>query len=186
MSRLYIIGTGPGALSHLTEAARQAIAESSAIIGYGVYIDLIRPLLEGKEIVSTGMMQEVDRCREAINRARSGATVAVVSSGDSGIYGMAGLVLELLERDAADGQTAQPDVRVIPGISAVQAAASVLGAPLMHDFAVISLSDLLTPWELIKSRLKAAAQADFVICLYNPKSKKRLTQIEEARAIILA
>ena len=153
MATLYIIGTGPGALSHLTDAGRQAIAESSVAIGYGVYIDLIRPLLGGKEIVSTAMMQEVDRCREAIARAREGATVALVSGGDAGIYGMAGLVLELLERDAADGDQKQPDVRVIPGISAVQAAASVLGAPLMHDFAVISLSDLLTPWELITARL---------------------------------
>jgi adenosylcobyric acid synthase len=185
MSTLYIIGTGPGDLAHMTDAARQAIAESGAVIGYGVYIDLIQPLLAGKEVVSTAMMQEVDRCREAIARARKGATVALVSGGDAGIYGMAGLVLELLERDAAEGNLNQPDVRVIPGISAVQAAASVLGAPLMHDFAVISLSDLLTPWELIKARLEAAARADFVICLYNPRSKKRVTQIEEARAIIL-
>jgi len=185
MSTLYIIGTGPGDLAHMTDAGRQAIAESSAVIGYGVYIDLIQPLLAGKEVVSTAMMQEVDRCREAISRARNGATVSLVSGGDSGIYGMAGLVLELLERDAAEGNAAQPDVRVIPGISALQAAASVLGAPLMHDFAVISLSDLLTPWELIKSRLEAAARADFVICLYNPRSKKRVTQIEEAQRIIL-
>ncbi len=185
MSPLYIIGTGPGSLSHLTEATRQAIAESSVVVGYGVYIDLIQPLLAGKEIVATPMMQEVDRCREAIDRARSGATVALVSGGDAGIYGMAGLVLELLERDGAEGSTEQPDVRVIPGISAVQAAASVLGAPLMHDFAVISLSDLLTPWELIRGRLEAAARADFVICLYNPRSKKRVTQIQEAQRIIL-
>ena len=185
MSTLYIIGTGPGDLAHMTDAGRQAIAESSAVIGYGVYIDLIQPLLAGKEVVSTAMMQEVDRCREAITRARNGATVSLVSGGDSGIYGMAGLVLELLERDAAEGNAAQPDVRVIPGISALQAAASVLGAPLMHDFAVISLSDLLTPWDLIRTRLEAAARADFVICLYNPRSKKRVTQIEEARSIIL-
>ena len=146
MATLYIIGTGPGAISHMTDAARQAIAESSIVIGYGVYIDLIQPLLGGKEVLSTPMMQEVDRCRTAIDRARSGATVSLVSGGDAGIYGMAGLVLELLERDVAEGNALQPDVRVIPGISAVQAAASVLGAPLMHDFAVISLSDLLTPW----------------------------------------
>ncbi|MEI6207229.1 MAG: cobyric acid synthase [Desulfuromonadales bacterium] len=185
MSRLSIIGAGPGALSHMTEAARQAIAESSVVIGYGVYINLIRPLLTGKEIVATGMMQEVDRCREAIARAQAGATVALVSGGDAGIYGMAGLVLELLERDITGEDLIHPDVRVIPGISAVQAAAAVLGAPLMHDFAVISLSDLLTPWDRIKDRLTAAARADFVICLYNPKSQKRVTQIEEARRIIL-
>jgi len=186
MALLYIIGTGPGSTAHLTEAARQAIAESSAIIGYDVYLDLIRPLLAGKELVSTGMMQEVDRCREAIRMAQAGATVSLVSGGDAGIYGMAGLVLELLERDPADGNRTQPDVRVIPGISAIQAAASLLGAPLMHDFAVISLSDLLTPWEVIRARLESAAKADFVICLYNPKSKKRVTQIEEARRIVLA
>ncbi|HEX9078125.1 MAG TPA: cobyric acid synthase [Desulfuromonadaceae bacterium] len=185
MAPLYIIGTGPGALSHMTEAARRAIAESGVVVGYGVYIDLIRPLLAGKEVISTPMMQEVERCREAIARARSGATVALVSGGDAGIYGMAGLVLELLERDAAGGDRNQPDVRVIPGISALQAAAAVLGAPVMHDFAAISLSDLLTPWELIRSRLEAAARADFVICLYNPRSRKRVTQLREARAIIL-
>jgi adenosylcobyric acid synthase len=181
---LYIIGTGPGAITHLTDAARQALAESSVVIGYGNYIELIRPLLSGKEVVSTGMMQEVDRCREAIARARAGATVSLVSGGDAGIYGMAGLVFELLESD--NGDLPQPDVRVIPGISAIQAAAAVLGAPLMHDFAVISLSDLLTPWDLIKTRLEAAARADFVIVLFNPKSQKRVTQIEEARNIILA
>ena len=168
MASLYIIGTGPGDLSHLTEAARQAIAEATVVVGYSVYIDLIRPLLDGKEIVATGMMHEVDRCCEAIRRAREGATVALVSGGDAGIYGMAGLLLELLENDAADNDAAQPEIRIISGISAVQAAASVLGAPLMHDFAVISLSDLLTPWELIKARLEAAAKADFVIALYNP------------------
>ncbi|BCS54913.1 cobyric acid synthase [Geobacter sp. SVR] len=187
MASLYIIGSGPGALEHLTEAARQAIADSSTIIGYDSYIELIRPLLEGKQIVSTGMMREVERCREAIRRACAGETVALVSGGDSGIYGMAGLVFELLE-NAAEGNRAapRPDVRVIPGISAIQAAASLLGAPLMHDFAVISLSDLLTPWELIRSRLEAAARADMVIVIFNPRSKSRVTQIEEARRIALA
>ncbi len=187
MALLYVVGTGPGALEHLTEAARQAISESSVIVGYDSYIELIRPLLPGKEIVSTGMMREVERCREAIRRARSGETVSLVSGGDAGIYGMAGLVLELLESETAAGQTSPPpDVRVIPGISAIQAAAALLGAPLMHDFAVISLSDLLTPWQLIKTRLEAAARANFVIALFNPRSKSRVTQIEEAQRIILA
>jgi adenosylcobyric acid synthase len=186
MEKLFIIGTGPGSVEHLTDAARQAIAHSSVIIGYDSYLALIEPLIIGKETVSTGMMREVERCREAIRRARSGETVCLVSGGDAGIYGMAGLVFELLENEVDQNSTApQPDVQVIPGISAVQAAASVLGAPLMHDFAVISLSDLLTPWELIKTRLKAAAGADFVIALYNPASKSRVTQIEEARQIIL-
>ena len=187
MATLYIVGTGPGSIDHLTQAALRAIAESTVVIGYDSYIELIRPLLDGKEIVSTGMMQEIDRCRNAIQRARTGDTVALVSGGDAGIYGMAGLALELLEIEAGDGKDeAQPEVRVIPGISAIQAAASLLGAPLMHDFAVISLSDLLTPWELIKTRLEAAARADFVIALFNPRSKNRITQIKEAQSIILA
>ncbi|MFA7059896.1 MAG: precorrin-3B C(17)-methyltransferase, partial [Pedobacter sp.] len=187
MSPLYIIGTGPGAIMHLTAAARQALAESTVIIGFSSYIELIRPLLTGKEIVSTGMMQEVERCREAIRRAEGGEAVALVSGGDSGIYGMAGLVLELLENDSnADNNAQTLDIRVIPGISAIQAAASVLGAPLMHDFAAISLSDLLTPWELIKNRLEAVARADFVVVIFNPRSKTRITQIQEAQRIILA
>lgn len=187
MAPLYIVGTGPGAISHLTEAALQAISEAHVIIGYDNYVDLVRPLLEGKKVVSTGMMQEVQRCREAIRMARSGESVALVSGGDSGIYGMAGLVLELIELDRNENPDAPHlDVRIIPGISAVQAAAAQLGAPLMHDFAVISLSDLLTPWNLIKTRLEAAARADFVVAIYNPRSKSRRTQIEEAQAIFLA
>lgn len=187
MPTLYIVGTGPGAIQHLTEAARQAIAASETIIGYDNYIELVRPLLNGKNVIATGMMQEVQRCREAINRSRIGESVALVSGGDSGIYGMAGLVLELIESDAKDHpDMEQPDVRVIPGISAVQAAAALLGAPLMHDFAVISLSDLLTPWNLIKTRVEAAAKADFVVVIFNPRSRNRRTQIEEAQSIILA
>ncbi|OGU16359.1 MAG: cobalamin biosynthesis protein CobQ [Geobacteraceae bacterium GWC2_53_11] len=187
MASLFIVGTGPGDVCHLTEAARQAIADSDIIVGYDNYVELVRPLLEGKQVLSTGMMQEVQRCREAIRLVRSGESVALVSGGDSGIYGMAGLVLELIEMDARqDAALQHVDVQVIPGISAVQAAASQLGAPLMHDFAVISLSDLLTPWELIKKRVEAAARADFVLAIYNPRSKSRRTQIEEAQNIILA
>ncbi|HEY5522434.1 MAG TPA: cobyric acid synthase, partial [Desulfuromonadaceae bacterium] len=187
MASLYIVGTGPGASCHLTEAARQAIAASDIIIGYDNYVELVRPLLAGKQVISTGMMQEVQRCREAIRQARAGESVALVSGGDSGIYGMAGLVLEQVEMDARQNpDLPRLDVRIIPGISAVQAAAALLGAPLMHDFAVISLSDLLTPWDLIKTRLEAAARADFVIAIYNPRSKSRRTQIVEAQNIILA
>ncbi len=190
MAKLYIVGTGPGNIAHLTAAAREAIADSSTIVGYTSYIDLIKPLLTDKNIVSTGMMQEIDRCRTAIQLAFNGETVALVSGGDAGIYGMAGLVYELLELEhghsATDETRQTPEVRVIPGISAIQAAASTLGAPLMHDFAVISLSDLLTPWELIKTRLEAAARADFVIVIFNPRSKSRVTQIEEAQRIISA
>lgn len=187
MASLYIVGTGPGAECHLTEAAKQAIADSDVIIGYDSYVELVRPLLTGKKIVSTGMMQEVQRCREAVRLARAGESVALVSGGDSGIYGMAGLVLELVETDARqDPELPRLDVRIVPGISAVQAAAALLGAPLMHDFAVISLSNLLTPWDLIKTRLEAAARADFVVAIYNPRSKTRRTQIEEAQRIFLA
>jgi len=189
MAKLYIVGTGPGDICHLTEAARTAIKESAIIVGYNNYIDLIQPLIEGKQVIATAMMQEVDRCRAAISMARGGETVALISGGDAGIYGMAGLVFELIEIDGGQNKESagsSPDVCVIPGISAIQAAASVLGAPLMHDFSVISLSDLLTPWNLIKSRLEAAARADFVIVIFNPRSKSRVTQIEEARRIILA
>ncbi len=187
MASLYIIGSGPGAVEQLTEAARQAIASSTVIIGYDMYIEQLRPLIQEKQSISTGMMREVERCREAIRRARSGDTVCLVSGGDAGIYGMAGLVFELLEGETAEeAGLPQPEVQVIPGVSAVQAAASVLGAPLMHDFAVISLSDLLTPWEVIRGRLEAAARADFVIALYNPRSKSRVTQIQEAVRITLA
>ncbi|MDD2852852.1 MAG: cobyric acid synthase [Desulfuromonadaceae bacterium] len=187
MALLYIVSTGPGAPRFLTEDARHALAASEIVTGYGRYIDLIRPLLADKLVLSTGMMEEVQRCREAIRQARAGKIVALVSGGDAGIYGMAGLVLELIETE--NRQNPVPphlDVQIIPGISAVQAAAALLGAPLMHDFAVISLSDLLTPWNLIKSRLEAAARADFVIAIYNPRSKSRRTQIEEAQRIILA
>ena len=186
MAPLYIVGTGPGAASHLTAAAKEAIAPTDIVIGYDSYIELVRPLLIDKRILSNGMMKEVQRCREAIRLARAGEAVALVSGGDSGIYGMAGLVLELVEMDTIENpELPVLDVQIIPGISAVQAAAALLGAPLMHDFAVISLSDLLTPWALIKTRLEAAARADFVISIYNPRSKSRRTQIEEAQNIIL-
>ena len=143
-------------------------------MGYTVYVDLIRPHFPHKEWISTPMRQEVDRCRAAIEAALSGKDVAVVCSGDAGVYGMAGLILELLESYPAE-QVCRLETQVIPGITAACGGAAVLGAPLMHDFAVISLSDLLTPWEQIAQRLALAAQGDFVICLYNPASKKRQT-----------
>lgn len=187
MASLYIVGTGPGAVEHMTDAAKQAIARADTIIGYDNYIEQVRPLLNGKHVISSGMMQEVQRCREAISRSNNGETVALISGGDSGIYGMAGLVLELIEMAIKESpDILQPDVQVIPGISAVQAAAALLGAPLMHDFAVISLSDLLTPWNLIKKRLEAAAQADFVIAIFNPRSKNRVKQLVEAKDIIIS
>lgn len=166
----------------MSNRARQTICEAQAVVGYKAYIELIAGLLEGKQIVSTGMMQEIDRCRAAVEIAIEGKRVAVVSSGDPGIYGMAGLVYEIVAQYPED---IRPEVTVIPGISAVNAAAAILGAPLMHDFAVISLSDLLTPWEVIRKRVDMAGSADFVIALYNPKSSKRTTQIEEVREILL-
>lgn len=183
MGKLFVVGTGPGDLKHMTFEAQAAIRSSQVVVGYKVYLDLIRPLLFGKEVVSSGMMREVERCRAALEIAAAGKTVTIVSSGDAGIYGMAGLVLELVEKEGGEDP---PEVVVVPGISALQAAASVLGAPLMHDFAAISLSDLLTPWKTIQKRLKAAAAADFVVALYNPRSKGRVKQLEEARDIFLS
>jgi adenosylcobyric acid synthase len=181
MAKLYVVGIGPGGLQHMTFEAREALAKADVIVGYKTYLEFIEPLLAGKEVVSSGMMKEVERCHEALAIAATGKTVALVSSGDAGIYGMAGLALELVN-DAAGS----PEIIVVPGVSAVQAAAAVLGAPLMHDFAVISLSDLLTPWDAIERRLMAAATADFVVALYNPRSKGRVTQLERAREIFLA
>jgi adenosylcobyric acid synthase len=176
--RLFVVGIGPGGDDHITPAARAAIARAEVVAGYRTYLDLIPELLVGKELLVSAMRQEVERCRQALDRAAAGATVALVSGGDAGIYGMAGLALEL----AADLPV---EVEVVPGVSALQAASARLGAPLMHDFAVISLSDLLTPWELIARRLEAAATADFVVVLYNPKSASRTIQIETAREILL-
>jgi adenosylcobyric acid synthase len=186
--KLYVIGIGPGAPDHLTPAARAAIEASDIVVGYKTYLDLIVDLLPGKTLRSSGMRKEVERCREALELAAGGGTVALISSGDAGIYGMAGLVLELAEKDSGTQHAAAPQdvaIEVVPGVSAVQAAAARLGAPLMHDFSVISLSDLLTPWTLIRRRLAAAAAADFVIALYNPASGTRLSQISEAREILL-
>ncbi len=190
--KIFVVGTGPGNIDHITPAAREAIAKSDVIVGYGTNLDLIRELLKGKEVVSTGMTQEVDRCSKAIELARTGRTVAVISGGDPGVYAMAGLVFEILRQKTEDRRQtkgiedhASPSVEVIPGISALNAAASRLGAPLMHDFACISLSDRLTPWAMIEKRLEAAAIADFVIVLYNPRSKGRAGHINAARDIIL-
>jgi precorrin-3B C17-methyltransferase len=166
----------------LTPRAKNAITDAQIVVGYKTYLKLITELIGDKETFGTGMMQEVDRCQAAVDLAAGGKTVAVVSSGDPGIYGMAGLVLELaMKLD----DSCRPEVEVIAGISAVGASAAVLGAPLMHDFAVISLSDLLTPWSLIEKRAEMAAQGDFVIALYNPRSTKRVQQIEIVREILL-
>ncbi len=182
--QLLLIGTGPGQLDQITPAAQTAVSCADAVIGYSLYIDLIVPLLRPGQIVEAlPITQERQRAERAIELAQWGLTVAVVSSGDCGIYGMAGLVLEELRAQGWDGKT--PSVKVFPGISALQAAASRVGAPLMHDFCAISLSDLLTPWEVIEKRLIAAAQADFVTALYNPRSQTRTQQIATATAIFL-
>ncbi|MBD2461053.1 precorrin-3B C(17)-methyltransferase [Oscillatoria sp. FACHB-1407] len=182
--KLWLIGTGPGQLDQMTPAAQTAVSQADAVIGYGLYIDLIRPLLRpGQIIEALPITQERQRAQRAIALAQWGLTVAVVSSGDSGIYGMAGLVLEELQAKGWDGQT--PEIQVFPGITALQAAASRVGTPLMHDFCAISLSDLLTPWDVIEKRLTAAAAADFVTALYNPRSQTRTQQIAIAQQIFL-
>lgn len=181
--KIYVVGTGPGYVDHITPYAQQAIRESDTIVGYGTYTGLIQEIIRDKIVFSTGMTQEIDRCRKAVELALSGKTVSVISGGDPGIYAMAGLVFELLKEQ--DSGTPLPYVEVIPGISALNACAARLGAPLMHDFASISLSDRLTPWDLIGKRLDAAAMADFVIILYNPKSKGRAGHIARAREIVM-
>ena len=167
------------------------LATSATIVGYTTYIDLIRPLIEGKQVISTGMTREVDRVEAAIDAALQGSATAVVSSGDAGIYAMAGLILEvcqkrglLLARTSGKGNKDALQIEIIPGIPALAAGAALLGAPLTHDFAVISLSDLLTPWETIARRLEAAARADFVIVIYNPKSRRRPDHLARACEII--
>lgn len=180
---LYVVGIGPGAEAHATPAALKAIAESQLVVGYTTYIKLVRHLLEGKEIVKTGMTEEIGRARAAIERARDGATVSLISSGDAGVYGMAGLVFQVL-KEMGWKRGDSPELRLIPGMTALNSCASLVGAPLVHDFCSISLSDLLTPWLVIARRIEAAASADFVIGLYNPASGRRTRQIVDAQTII--
>lgn len=181
--QLLLVGTGPGDLNQMTAAAKDAIARAQVIIGYGLYLNLISPLLQPGQITEAfPITQEQQRAERAIELAQWGLSVAVISSGDAGIYGMAGLVMETLQQRGWNGKT--PTVQVLPGITALQAAAAQVGTPLMHDFCAISLSDLLTPWEVIEQRLQAAAQADFVIALYNPKSKTRTQPFADACRIL--
>ena len=174
MKKIYVVGIGPGEYEQMTIRAVKALESCDVIIGYTVYVDLVREHFAGKEFLTTPMKQEVERCRMAFEKAEEGKTTAMICSGDAGVYGMSGLMLEI-------GQE-YPDVEVecIPGVTAAIGGAAVLGAPLIHDFALISLSDLLTPWEKIEKRLLAAAAADFVICLYNPSSKKRHDYLQKA------
>lgn len=177
-----MIGIGPGLPEHMTDRARQALQEAEIVIGYKTYVNLIANLLQHQQVESSGMRKEVDRANRAVELAREGYNVAVVSSGDPGIYGMAGVVLEVLYREQAQDEV---QVEIVPGVSAANAAAAVAGAPLMHDCAFISLSDLLTPRELIMKRVVLAAQGDFVIALYNPKSKGRPDIIHQVRELLL-
>lgn len=179
MTKVYAVGLGPGGKEMMTEEAISAIEKSDVICGYTVYVDLITSIFPEKETFTTPMKKEIDRCKWALETAQSGKTVAMVCSGDSGVYGMAGLLLQLLH------SYKDVEVEVVPGITAAISGAAVLGAPVGHDFCVISLSDLLTPWDLIVKRLELAAEGDFITCLYNPRSKKRIEHLTTACNIML-
>ena len=178
--RVTVVGLGPGAGRDLTGRAREALERADLIVGYTAYIALIREEFPEKEMLSTGMRREVDRCRAAVEAAVSGRDVAMVCSGDSGIYGMAGLIYEVAQ------EYPPIEIEVVPGITAACGGAAVLGAPLTHDFAVVSLSDLLTPWDKIALRLECAAKGDFVLCLYNPASHSRPDHLKRACDILMA
>lgn len=179
MAKLRVVGIGPGDWREMTFRASAALEASDVIVGYGTYVDLIQGRFPGKEFRQTGMRREVERCRMALALAREGREVALICSGDAGVYGMAGLALELR------GEDADVDIEVVGGQTAATAGAALLGAPLGHDFAVVSLSDLLTPWEVIERRLACAAEADFCLALYNPGSAKRRDSLRRACDIIL-
>ena len=181
--RLYLVGLGPGDPSLLAPGAAAVLREADVIVGFRGYMEQIASLTAGKEIVSMELGQELERAARAVELAQEGRSVAVVSSGDAGVYGMSGPVFRVLADRNWDG--ARPEVITVPGISALQSAASLLGSPLMQDFCAISLSDLLTPWEAIRRRLEAAAAGDFVVALYNPRSRRRDWQLLEAREILL-
>jgi precorrin-3B C17-methyltransferase len=182
--KIMLVGIGPGSVEHMTQRAREAIAEADTVIGYVTYIKLVADLLEGKEVIRKGMTEELDRAVSALEAARAGKRVALISSGDAGVYGMAGPTYEVLFQA---GWTPEDPVQVeiVPGASALNACAARVGAPLTHDFCAISLSDLLTPWPTIARRLDAVAYADFVVALYNPKSGRRTRQIVEAQRLFL-
>ncbi|KOS68221.1 cobalt-precorrin-3B C(17)-methyltransferase [Lysinibacillus contaminans] len=182
--KIFVVGFGPGDFKHITTRAVEALQQSDFIIGYKTYVDLIQDLVSAKSIVSTGMTEEVSRAQDAVRQAEAGNIVSVISSGDSGVYGMAGLVYEVLI-ELGWTEATGVEVEIVPGISAINSCASLLGAPIMHDSCTISLSDHLTPWNLIEKRVEAAAMADFVIALYNPKSGRRTRQIVEAQRILL-
>lgn len=177
--KLFVVGLGPGDVQYLTAEARAALEASQVICGYSVYVDLIAPLFPDKEFYTTPMTQELERCRHALETACTGTTVSLVCSGDAGVYGMASPVLELA------AVFPQVDIEIVPGITAALSGAAALGAPLGHDFCVVSLSDLLTPWEVIEKRLRCAAEGDFALCIYNPGSRKRTGYLKKAIRILL-
>lgn len=182
--KIMLVGIGPGSVEHMTLRARAAIAEADVVIGYVTYIKLVADLIEGKEIIRKSMTEELDRAISALEAARAGKRVALISSGDAGVYGMAGPTYEVLFQA---GWTPEDPIQleIIPGTSALNSCAALVGAPLTHDFCAISLSDLLTPWPTIARRLDAVAMADFVVALYNPKSGRRTRQIVEAQRLFL-
>ncbi|MEL3911581.1 precorrin-3B C(17)-methyltransferase [Treponema pedis] len=186
MAKIFVVGIGPGGAEYMSLQAIEALKKSDLIVGYSGYIKYIEHLACGKEIFQTGMTGEIERCKYALQKAAEGKIVSVVSSGDAGLYGMAGLIFELAyELYPENKAKANTEIEIVPGISAAFAAASKLGAPLMHDTAFISLSDRLTDYDIIKKRIRLAAEADFVIAIYNPKSKTRINYIEEAVGAIL-
>ena len=179
MNTLFVVGIGPGGPEFLTGEAREALSRAQVLCGYTVYVDLVAPLFPGKETYTSPMTKELERCRWALETAQSGRDVAFVCSGDAGVYGMAGLLLQLAPQFPA------VEIRVVAGVTAALSGGAVLGAPLGHDFCVVSLSDLLTPWEVIENRLRCAARGDFCLCLYNPSSRKRAGYLQKACDILL-
>ncbi len=182
--KLYIVGVGPGSHDHMTFRAKEVIEESDTIVGYDTYVTLVEDLIKGKDVYRYAMTQEVERAKQCIDLAQEGKIVSLVSSGDPGIYGMAGLIYETLAEAGWDPKTGL-QVEIIPGVSALNSCASLVGSPLMTDFAVVSMSDLLVPWEIITKRVEAAAQGDYVIVIYNPSSKKRIHQLQDTRKLLL-
>lgn len=179
MGKLTVVGLGPGSQTQLTPQARAALERAELLCGYSLYIELLRPWFPEKPVYATGMKSELERCRYALEAARAGKTVALVCSGDSGVYGLAAPVLELA------AEYPEVEVEIVPGLTAALSGAALLGAPLGHDFCVISLSDLLTPWDVIEKRLRCAAEGDFVLCLYNPASRQRPEHLRRAAEILL-
>ena len=179
MNKLCVVGMGPGAYEDMTIRAVKALENCEVIVGYTVYVELVKEHFAQKEFLTTPMRKEVERCRMAFEQAATGKTTAMICSGDAGVYGMSGLILEI------GAEYPMVTVEVIPGVTAALSGGAVLGAPLMHDFAVISLSDLMTPWETIEKRLYAASEADLAVCLYNPSSRKRADYLKRACEIML-